>query len=106
MNPAKESSAPADPIAEPRDRVLDTAYDLFSRFGVNTIGVDRIVADAKVAKMTLYRHFRSKEELVTAVLELREQRWTNEWLIRGVEERAETPEARLLAMFDLFEEWF
>jgi AcrR family transcriptional regulator len=106
MNPAKESSPAADPIAEPRDRILDTAYDLFARFGMNTIGVDRIVAEAGVAKMTLYRHFRSKEELVTAVLAVREERWTNEWLIRGVEEREEAPEARLLAMFDLFEEWF
>ena len=92
--------------AEPRERLLQTAYDLFTHSGVPTVGVDRIVAEAGVAKMTLYRHFRSKDELVVAALERREQVWTNDWLIREVERREATPKGRLLAMFDLFDEWF
>jgi AcrR family transcriptional regulator len=86
--------------------VLLTAYELFSRHGVATIGVDRIVAEAGVAKMTLYRHFRSKDELVVAALELRERLWTEGWLIREIERREASPAGRLLVVFDLFDEWF
>jgi AcrR family transcriptional regulator len=86
--------------------VLLTAYDLFSHHGVPAIGIDRIVAEAGVAKMTLYRHFHSKDELVVAALELREQIWTQQWLRREIELREATPDGRLLAIFDLFDEWF
>jgi AcrR family transcriptional regulator len=89
-----------------RDRILDTAYDLFSRHGVKTVGVDRIVAESGVAKMSLYRHFPSKDELVLAFLQERERRWTQDWLQSEVERRADTPAGRLLAIFDVFGEWF
>lgn len=89
-----------------RERMVFAAYDLFCRFGVQPVGIDRIIAEAGVAKTTLYRHFRSKDELVLAVLELREQLWTREWLEEGVGRRARTPETQLLAIFDLFDEWF
>ncbi len=89
-----------------RGRILETAYRLFSRHGIHTVGIDRIVAEAQVAKMTLYRHFPSKEALVLAFLELREQRWTRGWLQREVEARATTPRARLLTVFDVLGEWF
>jgi AcrR family transcriptional regulator len=93
--------------AEPaRDRVLEAAYRLFSRHGIRAVGIDRIVAEAGVAKMSLYRHFRSKEELVLAFLELREQRFTREWLEVEIERRGGSPRDRLLAVFDLFDEWF
>jgi AcrR family transcriptional regulator len=97
---------PPDDTLEPRQRILGTAYDLFTRFGFPTVGVDRIVAEAGVAKMTLYRHFRSKDELAVAVLERREELWTKAWLVDGVERRATAPAARLLAIFDVFDEWF
>ena len=89
-----------------RERVLQAAYDLFCRKGINAVGIDRIVAEAGVAKMSLYRHFRSKEELVLAVLELREKLWRVDWLEAEVERRAPPGKARLLAVFDLFAEWF
>ena len=56
--------------------------------------------------MTLYRHFSSKDALVLAFLERREQRWTNDWLQREVELRSEDPRERLLAIFDVFDAWF
>jgi AcrR family transcriptional regulator len=49
-----------------RERILGVAYELFSRQGVGAVGVDTIIARAGTAKMSLYRHFRSKEELVLA----------------------------------------
>jgi len=89
-----------------RGRVLRAAYDLFCRQGINAVGIDRIVAEAGVAKASLYRHFRSKEELVLAVLDLREKLWKADWLEAEVERRAPPGKARLLAVFDLFDEWF
>jgi AcrR family transcriptional regulator len=89
-----------------RDRVLDTAYELFSRRGVRDVGIDELIDRAGVAKATLYRHFRSKEDLVAAFLERREQLWTREWIQAEASRRGSTPEERLLAIFDLFDEWF
>jgi AcrR family transcriptional regulator len=89
-----------------RERIMTTAYELFARFGTRSVGVDTIIAKSGVAKMSLYRHFRSKQALVEAFMERREERWTLAWLRADVEARAETPEARLLAVFDVFDGWF
>jgi AcrR family transcriptional regulator len=89
-----------------RRRILYTAYDLFCRHGIHPTGIDRIVAEARVAKMTLYKHFPSKEALALAVLDLREELWTQGWLEHEVRRRARTPVTRLLAIFDVFDDWF
>jgi AcrR family transcriptional regulator len=89
-----------------RERILHAAYELFCRHGVASTGIDRIVAEAGVAKMTLYRHFPSKDALATAVIELRAELFTHRWLAYEIERRATTPAAGLLAIFDLFDEWF
>jgi AcrR family transcriptional regulator len=89
-----------------RERILDTAYDLFSRHGIRAVGVDRIIATSGVAKMSLYRHFHSKEALVLAFLQEREKRWTMEWLHAEATSRAGDGAGRLLAIFDVFDEWF
>ena len=89
-----------------RERILDAAYDLFSRSGVRAIGVDTITAEADVAKMTLYRNFASKNELALAFLELREERWTRGWVQAETQRRAATPAGQLLAIFEIFSEWF
>ncbi len=89
-----------------RDRILDAAYGLFSRAGVRAIGVDTITAEADVAKMTLYRNFASKSELALAFLTLREERWTRGWVQAEVQRRADTPGEQLLAIFEIFSEWF
>jgi AcrR family transcriptional regulator len=64
------------------------------------------VAEAGVAKMSLYRHFPSKEGLALAVMDLRRERWTRDWLHASVERLASSPQERLLAYFDAFDEWF
>ena len=98
-NTAKEISTPEPEV---RTRILDTAYDLFSERGVRAVGIEK----ADVAKATLYRHFPSKDELVLAFLQRREQRWTYEWLAADATRRGSTPEEQLLAIFDVFDEWF
>jgi AcrR family transcriptional regulator len=89
-----------------RLKILDAAYELFSAQGVTLVGVDTISARSGVAKMTLYHHFRAKENLVLAYLDLRAKRWTVGWLKAGVKARGVTPRERLLAIFDLFHDWF
>jgi len=59
-----------------RTRILDAAYDPFSRRGIRGVGIDAVISESGVARMTLYRHFTSKEELVLAYLERREEQWT------------------------------
>ncbi len=94
------------PMLSARERILDTAYDLFSHHGIRAVGVDRIIATSGVAKMSLYRHFHSKEALVLAFLQEREKRWTMEWLHAEVTSRADDGAGRMLAIFDVFDEWF
>jgi len=89
-----------------RERILNTAYDLFARRGIRDVGVDEIIERAGVAKATLYRHFPSKDALVLAFLERREQLWTRGFVEAGARDRGQTPEERLLAIFDVFDEWF
>ncbi|HWX97800.1 MAG TPA: TetR/AcrR family transcriptional regulator [Solirubrobacteraceae bacterium] len=96
----------AQPQLSAQERILETSYDLFSRDGVRAVGIDRIIAEAKIAKATLYRHFASKEDLVLAFLDLREQRWTREWLEAETERLAPTPSEHVLALFDALDEWF
>jgi AcrR family transcriptional regulator len=89
-----------------RERLLESAYELFSRRGVRGVGIDEVIAHADVAKATLYAHFPSKDDLVLAFLERREQRWTFGFVEAEAERRGTTPEERLLAIFDAFDEWF
>jgi AcrR family transcriptional regulator len=89
-----------------RDRILEAAYDLFSRRGVRDVGINEVVARAGVTKATLYRHYPAKDDLVVAFLGLREQRWTLAWVEAEARGRGETAEQQLLAIFELFDEWF
>ena len=103
---AGTDAQPAKSAKSGRERILEAAYPLFSRSGIRAVGVDTIVEAAGVAKMTLYRNFPSKDDLALAFLELREERWTRAWLWNEVSQRADTPAERLLAIFDVFGEWF
>ena len=95
--------APASPA---RQRILDTAYELFSHRGIRAVGVEEVISRADVAKATLYRHFPSKDALVLAFLEQREDLWTRQLVEAGARERGTTAEERLLAIFDVFHDWF
>ncbi|MDA0339919.1 MAG: TetR/AcrR family transcriptional regulator [Proteobacteria bacterium] len=88
-----------------RDHLVDTALNLFYENGFHATGIDTILREAGVAKMTLYNHFKSKDELIVAALDLRDTRF-REWFVARVEAMADTPRDKLLAMFDALEEWF
>lgn len=102
--PANRS--PDDAQDSGRERVSRAAYDLFSREGVRSVGVDAVITRAGAAKMTLYRNFPSKDDLILEFLRRREQLWTHEWLEAESRRRGETPRDQLLAIFDVFSEWF
>jgi AcrR family transcriptional regulator len=89
-----------------REKLLTAAYDLFSRQGVQAVGVDAIIEESGVARQTLYRHFHSKQDLVLAFLARRELVWTQGWLATEVRRRTQNPRERLLTIFDVFDEWF
>ncbi|HEX3687664.1 MAG TPA: helix-turn-helix domain-containing protein [Gaiellaceae bacterium] len=100
MNQAAASAVAA------RDRILASAYELFAHNGIRAVGIDEVIRRADVAKATLYRHFSSKDELVLAFLQQREQLWTKGWVEAEARRRGSTPEEQLLAIFGLFDEWF
>lgn len=89
-----------------RERIGRAAYELFSREGTATIGVDAVIAKAGTAKMTLYRNFPSKTDLILDFLQRRERLWTEEWLQAESQRRGDGPAEQLLAIFDVFGEWF
>jgi AcrR family transcriptional regulator len=80
-----------------RDRILEAAACLFYQDGIHAIGVDTIIAESGVAKMTLYRHFPSKDDLIAAYLERSNERfWA--WLEAEMAE-APDPRGKLLRAF-------
>ena len=93
-------------VPRPRERLIGAAYDLFSINGVNQIGIDTILSKSGCAKASLYGNFNSKVDLAIAFLDRREALWTRGWLETEIKRRATNPEARLLAIFDVFDGWF
>ncbi|MCI0401022.1 MAG: TetR family transcriptional regulator [Gammaproteobacteria bacterium] len=88
-----------------REQLIDTAVELFYRDGFHATGIDKILSNSGVSRMTLYNHFRSKDELILAALHRMDEQWRN-WFMRSVEHQADTPYDRLLAIFDVLGEWF
>ena len=91
-----------------RERVLGAATSLFYKYGINSVGVDEIVRKSGVTKMTLYKHFGSKDALAAAFLEEIFTRWSA-WFagrVSRLSASAKKPEDRVLAIFDALEEWF
>lgn len=88
--------------SEIRGHLLDTALRLFNQHGYHATGIDLIIAEAGVAKTTLYRHFETKEDLILAALERRDEE--DRMAMRTfVEQHASDPVDRLLATFDFLE---
>jgi len=92
-------------MSEKRQRLVDTAIDLFSAHGFHGTGIDRIAEEAGVSKKTMYHHFRSKEELILAALRQQDGCFRNDFM-KAVSNSGETPYERLLAIFDVAHAWF
>lgn len=88
-----------------RDLLLDTAFALFARDGYHAVGIDTVLAKAGVAKMTLYNHFKSKEELIAAVLDRRAREIAAE-IEAHVAAASGGARGRVLAVFDWLDAWF
>ncbi|MEP6785289.1 MAG: TetR/AcrR family transcriptional regulator [Sphingomonadales bacterium] len=89
----------------PRDRILSAASELFYAQGIRATGMDLVIARASVAKATLYSHFPTKDDLVLAFLERRDEAW-RAWLVAAVQRLSPGPENRPLAVFAAFAERF
>ena len=88
-----------------RDELIDTATRLFSRHGYHATGIDIILAVSGVAKRTLYNHFRSKEELIVAVLQTHADNFFQS-LVEQTEALGEHPIKRLLGIYTVAGRWF
>ncbi|WP_133646497.1 TetR/AcrR family transcriptional regulator [Paraburkholderia flava] len=95
--------SPTTPSA--RERLLEAAEALIYAGGIHATGVDAIVKQSGTARKSFYTHFESKDALVAAALERRDERWMN-WFIAGTKRHGRTPRTQLLGMFDVLREWF
>src|SRR5262249_978180 len=93
------------PTSEARQRILETADRLFYQEGVRAVGIDRIIAEAGVAKMSLYKHFASKDELILAALKYREES-VLEFFRSSMERHARKAKSPLRAFFAALKDFF
>jgi len=94
---------PTQPNA--RERILDSAYQLFIRNGISGTGINEVLSHSGAAKATLYRTYSSKTDLAHAVLLRRGELWTVGWLEVEVEQQSSEPREQLLAIFDVLDKW-
>ena len=107
-DPAAEAcpiETPAATDASPRDRLVSAATRLFCAKGIAATGIDAVLREAGVAKMTLYKIFGSKDRLVEAVLEEEGRRW-REWFLPALLAGSQPPREKLARIFPLLREWF
>lgn len=97
-------SATAPQPQPARARLLAAADDLFYAHSINATGVDALIAAADVARMTFYRHFRSKDDLIAAYLHARDARW-RATVDQAVTSAGDDPSDQLLAVFDALHTW-
>jgi len=91
--------------ASKREELVQKALDSFYRGGFHAIGMDRLAKETGVSKTAIYKHFRSKDDLILATLRLRDEQFRNR-LMRRIEALADDPRDRLLAIFNALGEWF
>lgn len=90
--------------AEKRQHIIKTAYRLFKRDGFHATGIDKIIAEAAVAKMTMYRHFPNKDGLIVEVLDWRAERFNRQ--LDQLTGTSMTPHEKIAAILDWHERWF
>ena len=93
-----------DPIG-PRQKILETASELFYQKGIQHVGINEVIATSGVAKRTLYRWFPSKDQLIEEVMKHRAVQWLH-WFESAVEDQGKSAKERLLGTFDVLQRWY
>lgn len=91
-------------LIDMRNRILEVASRLFEERGIHNSGVDTIIAEAGIAKATLYKHFSSKDTLINAFLRSKADAFY-EWLRSGLKNQDLKPSEQLIEICDLLEQW-
>lgn len=91
--------------ASKRDELIEKALGAFYMGGFQAVGMDRLAKETGISKTSMYKHFKTKEDLIVEVLNLRDENFRN-WFVRRTEELASTPVERLIAIFDALDEFF
>lgn len=89
-----------------RERLIATAVEVCYRNGFNAVGIDQILAKAGVTKTTFYKHFESKDDLLVAAIQMRDEWETRAWMCAVEKLAGEDPRKKLLAVFDVLDTWF
>ena len=87
-----------------REGLVDAALEVFYAEGFHASGIERVLEAANISRTTLYRHFKSKDELILAALEERDRRY-REWLSNYITRASDNPAGRLKAVFRALELW-
>lgn len=87
-----------------REKILTTAEQLIYQNGIHAMGMDLLVKTSGVARKSIYRHFTNKEDVASAALNGRDERWM-QWF-RTESDKGETPQDRILNMFTVLKSWF
>lgn len=90
---------------QPRHRILIAAHELFYREGVRATGIDRVISQAQVTKVTFYRQFSSKEALIIAYLEYRHERWMA-WFRGELAKQIQSNKTPLEAIVNTLRSWW
>lgn len=98
-HPMSRKTAPA---ASAKERILQTAHDLFYLEGIRATGIDRVIAESGVTKVTLYRHYPSKNALILAFLDYRHERWMT-WFDGALRRFGDNAAALVPTMAEWFE---
>ncbi|UWQ40496.1 TetR/AcrR family transcriptional regulator [Leisingera aquaemixtae] len=88
-----------------RDELVSKALDVFYRSGFHATGMDTLVKETGISKTSIYKHFRTKDDLIIAVLRLRDENFRS-WLFSRMAALSDAPAGQLLAMFTALGEWF
>ncbi len=103
---AKELFGDDAPVTTTRQRLIETATELFYIYGFHAVGLDRILADVGISKQGFYKHFESKDELAVEAIKLRDQRESGAFNRQVQERSGGDPRKALLVMFDVLDDWF
>src|ERR1700760_860090 len=106
LKSAKELLGLPDAPTTGRERLVAAAIELFYRNGFGAIGIDQVIASAGVTKTTFYKHFESKDDLMVAAVQRRDEWESQAWVNAGYKIAGDDPIKQLLGMFDVMDIWF